>query len=361
MTYTISSQERSKSKGETLSGSVLADAANDFASKKKPNRHEINAFQELFYTLALTSGASDRKHVSNTLARGLFTPRSIAYYFGLDSLEIAAPMLRYSPVLSNRDLVSLTLRSDFDHVRVIAQRDDLDLKTVNAILSVDDEERTLLNILRASEPLKRNSDISEALAKADRAQPASQPEPTIVPSMGLLAADDVADLSEALLNLASIGEKSKGERRNRNAPKVGRLNALETRLLRNARNLNFAAFAYSVERECKLPTRYTIQTLETKNAGDLASILASLEVSRFIASRIMLILIPDYGRDVAVFKLVLETYQKLDRDECIEYLTGKGARFGANVDGFASRSQALKTEVRERTNTNKRSKTTHAA
>ena len=361
MTHTISSRKRSEAKGETLSGSVLADAANDFASKKNPSRHEINAFQELFYTLALTSGASDRKHVSNTLARGLYTPRSIAYYFGLDSLEIAAPMLRYSPVLNNRDLVSLILRSDFDHVRVISQRDDLDLKAVNAILSVDDESRTLLHILRASEPLLRNPDISKALAKADRIEPTPQTRQTTKPTMGLLAAEDVTDLSEALLNLASVGETSKAARRSRSASKASKLNTLEARLLRNARDLNFAAFAYSVERECKLPSRYTMDTLETKNAGDLASILASLGVTRFIACRIMLILIPDYGRNVDVFKLVLETYEKLDRDECIEYLTGKGAAFGARVDGLASRPLSRTAEETQKTQTGKRSKTAHAA
>ncbi len=344
-------------------GSVLRDAANDFATKEQPTSEETNAFQELFYTLALNCDPTDRKHVANALARGLYTPRSIAYYFGLDSLEIAAPVLRYSPVLNNRDFVSLIMRSEFDHIRVIAQRDDLELETVNAIIAVDNDNRVLLEIMRSSERLMRNPEIRSALDKAYgivRHTIEENPTPSEI-NMGLLGEEDITDLSEALLSLASTGGKVGRNQTRLRASQSRPLNHVEGRLLRNAKDLNFSAFAYSVERECRLPSKFTLSTLKDKNAGDLATILASLDVSRFIASRIMLILIPDFGRDVNVFKLVLENYEKLDHTECREYLTGKGAKFGDPTQVFFKRAQGHQRQADIKRPTQEASRTANAA
>ncbi|MDJ0613802.1 MAG: DUF2336 domain-containing protein [Rhizobiaceae bacterium] len=323
------------------SQSVLADAAIDFASKIKPSAGDIGAFKELFYTLAVNSSVEERRYSANILARGKYTPRSIAYYFGLDHLEVAAPMLRYSPVFNDRDLVSLVIRSSFEHVRIIAQRNDLQPNTVNAILAADDEDRTLLQHMSSSERLMENPEIRSVLDRASQTNRTRSDHRSAPLSIGLLREEQLTDLSEALLNIASAGGRIRRTKNRRISNNFRSMNDVEGRLLRNAKDLNFAAFAYSVERECRLPSHFTLSVLRTKNAGDLATMLVSLGVSKFIASRIMLILIPDFGRNITVFQKVLSNYQKLDIWECRSYLNKKGAKFDDRAAVFPSRKQTL--------------------
>jgi len=326
---------------------MLVGYAEEFASLAKPSAMEIFAFQEQFYTLILKSLSAERRQIANILARESFTPRSIAYYFCLDKLEIAAPVLRYSPVLNSRDFISLVMRSDLEHVRVIAQRDDLDIETVNAIIALDPDDHSLIDLMRNSDHLMGQASIRSAVNRAKGIFYEGSIGPREPIGLGLVSEDDVTDLSGALLNLAAVGGKTGRRQRHVQREKSSFTSVLEERLLRHTRDLNFEAFAYAIERECRLPAKFVMSVLELKNAGDLATILVGLEISQLIASRLMLILIPDLGRNIEVFRLVFENYTKLSKDECRDFLSGKGAHFGKPLQVYVSGNKSERTAIEQ--------------
>ncbi|MEM7290374.1 MAG: hypothetical protein AAF412_08430, partial [Pseudomonadota bacterium] len=161
--------------------------------------------------------------------------------------------------------------------------------------------------------------------------------------LGLSDSSKSQNLSEALLNLAS-----KGGRLGSQKPRAATLHHREIKnenaaqLLRSARALNHEAFAHTIQRICKIDMNVTMDAIASQDTGFLAVLLRANEVSRIVASRILLILTPDLGRDIAVLKRVLDKYDLMTIEQCMDYLGQHGANFAIGELHFsrdASREQ----------------------
>ena len=100
---------------------LLVEIAQDFAKADRPSLKQINAFKELFYNLIQKSDHTQKVCLARTLSKTPYLPRSIALYFVMDELEVSLPLLRYSPVLFEKDLISQALSVSTEHARAIAK------------------------------------------------------------------------------------------------------------------------------------------------------------------------------------------------------------------------------------------------
>lgn len=97
---------------------------------------ENEIVEVIFRTLMKETGKIDREVLSEKLQESGKLPKEIVLYLAQDGmLEVAGPMLRYSPVLEEKDLVTLVEgTSDIKRLLTIARRDPLPEKVSAALL-----------------------------------------------------------------------------------------------------------------------------------------------------------------------------------------------------------------------------------
>lgn len=323
--------------------SILVSTTQDFVRNSRPSIQEISRYKELFYPLCLKSNPKERSQVSNLLSHYPYTPRSIVLFFAIDEISVAAPCLLYSDVLNERDIVEISQKKMPEHHLALAQREALTLTSVNALLSADDEEHSLLQQLLANPHLKDNSQIQSALVSANRIQQA--PKTT---KRDQLADNVVAhefntdmqgtDLSDVLLSIASTGGRlGKQQMQQRYYREIQNDNAAQ--LLRNARAFNHDAFAYCIQRICGIATETTLDAIERQDTGYLAVLLKANGLDRIQASKILLILTPSLGRDAQVLRMVMTKFEEMSLQGCKAFLEKNGANFNIGKEFLTRLSQ----------------------
>ncbi len=318
--------------------SALVRAAGEFAQLERPSHREVSTFKELFYTLALRSRNNENRELSALLARSSFTPRPIALFFAMHDIEAATPMLRYSPVLSEADLISIVRKLKGMHAQVIAQRGDVTEQLASAVLSVDGSNKLLLTTLLGNSALGDKPEIQKMLHSAQLVKSVTpvrtmQEQPSRSPLDEIMLDHQQTDLSEALLSLAARGGKLGQRSTSIPQAELPSLSPLQAQLLRASRNLNREAFAFCIEEVCGLKPETTLKALQGKDTGFIATILAAMKMPRKEASQILLLMTPDVGRNLRVFQLVLDRFSSMNRDDCILYLEGLGAAFPGDTKG----------------------------
>lgn len=336
--------------------SALVRAAGDFAQLERPTHEEIATFKELFYTLALKSRNHENRELSTLLAQTDYTPRPIALFFAMHDIEAATPMLRYSSVLKEADLISITRKLKKIHAKIIAQRDDVSSQLASAILSVDTDDKSLLKTLLGNHHLADNPKIQAMLQSAQVVQPIvpiklEKEEALPILQEATLIDNGPKDLSDALLNLASRGGKLGRAKASVARATAPALNPSQAQLFRASRNLNREAFAFCVEQVCGLKPELTLDALDAKDTGFIATLLVAMEMPKKQASQILLLLTPDVGRNVKVFQLVLDRLATMNKDDCILYLERMGAAFPGQTesDRFARIASKRKRNITEQT------------
>ncbi|KPL52720.1 hypothetical protein ABB55_11245 [Prosthecomicrobium hirschii] len=98
------------------------------------NDREIVLFGEVLGAILHQTQVTDRAAVSERVAHVGRTPRALALAFAEDEAPVAAPVLRYSSVLTEDDLVAITGRKSDQHRIAIAQRETLPEKVTDALV-----------------------------------------------------------------------------------------------------------------------------------------------------------------------------------------------------------------------------------
>lgn len=133
---------------ENLSGSghsvhhktddLLAAAVAGFTSLTRPGRYESQQFEDLALPLLETATPRARRQVSAILAQHDVAPRRLVLALANDNIEVAAPLLLRSPVLTTSDLTEITGKHGLSHARIIARRQPVDPLLVPMLESFDD-------------------------------------------------------------------------------------------------------------------------------------------------------------------------------------------------------------------------------
>lgn len=310
MNSPIKKQKRFKPK---VQKSILLESAKAFSENERPSAQDIKIFRDLFYTLVANTSGDDLKTISTVLAGSKFTPRPVAMYLSMESIDIASPFLLYSPVLNTSDLKAISDNRPPAYLDIIKRRQDTSGQVVNYVSakpnSKDQTEPNLAVNKKKADPSPEESNSAGGPVHVEiRAKP--------------------IDRSSELIALANKGgrlERSKIQEKV-DLPKAD----FENILLQSLRDGKRQVFATKLASKTGLEEHHISNYLEKENIGQLASLFRALDIAPTISVRLLLLCSRNLGRDAAVFNQVITMFKKLDIEECRQQFLTLGASFGPN-------------------------------
>lgn len=110
----------------------------------------INTLVEsLFITLVEQAEHDIRRRLAERLADAAWAPPPLVNMLALDEIEISQPIIAYSPVLAETDLIRILVEATLDHQLAVARRPGLTAGAVEAILKTG--EPAVLTALAGNE------------------------------------------------------------------------------------------------------------------------------------------------------------------------------------------------------------------
>ena len=102
--------------------------------------HQRYSLGEILYFIAVDLGVAEKRKLAEHLAATKHAPHFLVNSLARESIEVATPLLEYSPVLSEKDLIHIALTKEQDHLTAIAARNDLGRELIGIILSRGNDE-----------------------------------------------------------------------------------------------------------------------------------------------------------------------------------------------------------------------------
>ncbi|MEO9460528.1 MAG: hypothetical protein ABJE63_03445 [Lentilitoribacter sp.] len=106
---------------------------------RKPNPAESRKFGELFIPLFKAAPIETQRRASSSLSRCPFVPANVCEFLSLQTVEISATFLSHSPSLTNAILCYVIAKSDTEHARIIAKRQELNKRVVQSLLALNED------------------------------------------------------------------------------------------------------------------------------------------------------------------------------------------------------------------------------
>ena len=103
----------------------------------------------LFITLVEQAEHDIRRRLADRLADAAWAPPTLVNMLALDEIEISQPIIAYSPVLADTDLIRILVEATLDHQVAVARRPGLTAGVVEAIL--ENGEPAVLTALAGNE------------------------------------------------------------------------------------------------------------------------------------------------------------------------------------------------------------------
>jgi uncharacterized protein (DUF2336 family) len=123
---------------------LLLAAVTAFCALPRPTRREITQLDDLAQPLIPSASDASLRFVAAALSETRYAPPSLVRRICDAPVEICAPLLARSPVLSDVDLITIIGRHGLSHARAISRRAVLDERIVRLI--------TALGVDRSAEP-----------------------------------------------------------------------------------------------------------------------------------------------------------------------------------------------------------------
>ena len=118
---------------------ILRAAISAFVALSKPNKRDCNQIEDLALPILPFASDQTKRFVCAALAENGSTPSNLVRRLCDESVEICAPLLLLSPVMTPIDLVAIIGRKGKEHARIIARRSHLPNDVIEALALVDDE------------------------------------------------------------------------------------------------------------------------------------------------------------------------------------------------------------------------------
>lgn len=136
---TISSSFRiSPHRSPGRSDRLLRSAVTAFCSITRPSRRETGQLDDLAVPLLGSVSDETLRFVAASLSESPYAPPTLVRRLCDLPLDVSAPLLMRSPILTSIDLVALIGRHGADHARAIAARNQLDARIARLITAVHD-------------------------------------------------------------------------------------------------------------------------------------------------------------------------------------------------------------------------------
>ena len=156
---------------QTRDSALLRATTELFAQDLTHSEDEIRRYEELAIHFLPKVPVEVRATVAERLAICADAPRAVIRVLARDVFQVAAPVIRRSPVLDSFDLLSVIAATDIEHHRLIARRSDLSEDVARALRLTGDAE--VIGYL--------DNGPSMRVRPAEAAAPPPAETPTVVP------------------------------------------------------------------------------------------------------------------------------------------------------------------------------------
>lgn len=298
-------------------------AVSAFCALPRPSRREIAQLEDLTLPLFDKVSVEARRYVSAALSETEYAPPGLVRRLSDESVDIAAPLLIRSPVLSDVALIALIGRHGLPHARAIARRPNLN-QTIADLIRV--LKRPRLVYPETTEQVE----VPFATATAATTIDAVQDTPNI-PAPGELAENVRRRLRSMMTpNTAHQSTSTEGQTR---APAYERLKS--TALTGNG---TFFQTALADALEIDFQTARSIT--EKSGYSSLIDALKALDLPEEQAFLLSATTFPGQFAHAEAIRLFLERYRLLHRDVALDRVRDwKAAAVGASIRGNADRLQ----------------------
>lgn len=292
---------------QTRDSALLRATTELFVQELVHDRDEIRRFDELATHLIPKVPETDRCYVAERLAFRLDAPIGLVRLLARDTIKVAAPLLRSSPVLGPLDLLAIIAATGPEHHRLIAER-----------AGINEEVRRALRI---------SAGEADA-ADQPRAEPPSPPmaEPTILTEAAPAAPGGdggrfdpwrflALERPHRLRLMAELATRPPV--RHYSGP-AGRLDRAfrailgAAQIVGLARNGQRAPLITAIAEALALEPRFVIACLDDETGEPLAVLLKALGLDSIQAQQVFLLATTSVGRDVNVFFRLCDLYAGMD-------------------------------------------------
>ncbi|MBN8996521.1 MAG: DUF2336 domain-containing protein [Rhizobiales bacterium] len=292
-TFTPSTQQ--------MRDSALLRATTDlFVQELVHDRDEIRRFEEIAIHLVPKVAETDRIHVAERLALRLDAPIGLVRLLARDTVAVAAPLLRHSPVFGPLDLLAIIAATGPEHRRLIAER-----------AGISEEVRVALRI---------SAGEAQAAAPVGEPVPAPVAEADTARSAGDGGRFDpwrflALDRPHRLRLMAELATRPPVRHY---AGPAGRLDRAFRAILGAAQIVGLARagqrapLTAAIAEALTLEPRFVIACLDDATGEPLAVLLKALGLDSIQAQQVFLLATTTVGRDVQVFFRLCDLYAGMD-------------------------------------------------
>jgi len=304
---------------------LLMLATNRFCDVDTHTRLTVDQFKEAFYLLVGEASNVTKQMMARTLAHCDSTPRPIALYLSLEPLIISEPLLQYSTVLGQLDLLQIIQMKGADHAAIVAKRPDIGPSVVKSLKEFDDA--SVQDQLAANYALIEDAPQRSAAALFDKIDTI----PLKKVRAELNSKTEIATTSEAL---PKTEERTKTETQLLQAAARG--NRLEQPVSQHliTPQINEFDFGDTFEKLAKSRSHQAMVVLMTKRfslsqetghrilldetGSTLSVLLRAADVEDAQANRILLLVNPTIGLSVHNAMQAIRFYAKLKTESCLD-------------------------------------------
>ncbi len=278
-------------KDEILRASISA-----FVALSKPNKRDCNQIEDLALPILAFASDQTKRFVCAALAENASAPANLVRKLCDEPVEICAPLLLLSPVMTPIDLVAIIGRKGKDHARIIARRSHLPNDVIEALALVDDA--------RVRARAAGSFDVADANSSSNIKPTTAAQARTLLAELAIslnkaeqapLAANDLDDVE-----FAAAG--------------------IDAKLIRLALHEESGLFATALADATGLSFGRTQRLVKRIASGELLTALRALGVSVDSAFVTVCALNPHIGSSKLEIRLFRDRFEQLDQDKAVETL-----------------------------------------
>ncbi|MGI9400909.1 MAG: hypothetical protein ACR2O0_06615 [Rhizobiaceae bacterium] len=324
--YSLASAVQLRENQLSRKATLLADSTRNFCELDRPTRQEIDIFKELFYQMIGGCGKSERRLLSASLARNVYTPRQILMYLAIDAADIAAPVLLFSPAINEFDIATLAGRLSLDHLKILCRRLDLSSESAKVLEKAGGEECVRLLAKNPSLARLKNGDgkVSRPIATPARTNEDNLPGQTPTENV----ASRRSSTQNEIVELAGRGGKLGRSKKNSSVPfKYNPEIPFDGQLLQAARKGQRDGLAEIVESYCGISSRIVRQLLDEPDAENLCVLFKGLGIGFVGTLQLLLLLNRNVSSNRSNYDRIKKLISEVSFDECRRFLEKLGGNF----------------------------------
>ena len=314
---------------------LLYEATLDFCNQRGRDKNtSTDQYTKLFYSLIGDSDTEAKKLMASHLARCNSTPRAIAYYLAMETIEIAAPFLLISPVLWERDLIQLAGRLGVSHLCAIARRADITPNIAQAVIAR--KNKLSCQILLRNPALKLN-----AVAKTQQSEVGNN-STSQNDNNGRSVMNEKPHLKASRLALLDLANIESGNKSDSTKKAESGVDMLERRLFDHAKSNNMQKFISEICEHTGIAFGEIERIVRYKGAMSVAIIFKSLGISQSDACQLAININVCAANNISGVARFKEHYNRFDSRECQDIMKNLAAKKLQNSGAWNSSVQSVR-------------------